>query len=175
MWRTDRLTDLPTDTARCRVACPRLEMHNLFAIRPTCWNTHMLLNWISLKYIALNPFHTVVWEYAKNNRHRRQAFNNCRSTLVNRCAYLHTRTNSETMFINYLPSPDVGRDTVFHFGSANSKLEEMFRTNNITLFFYKNLVYRNIKPLNSSKIKNIVVILLVAISFKGFRKKMTFL
>ena len=23
---TDRLTDLPTDTARCRVACPRLKM-----------------------------------------------------------------------------------------------------------------------------------------------------
>ena len=47
-----------------------------------------------------------------------------------------------------------------------------------TLFiFYKNLVYKNIKPWNSSKIKNAVVILLVAIfiSFEGFRKKMTFL
>ena len=43
-----------------------------------------------------------------------------------------------------------------------------------TLFiFYKNLVYKNIKPWNRSKIKNIVVILLVAISisFEGFRKK----
>ena len=35
-----------------------------------------------------------------------------------------------------------------------------------TLFvFYKNLVYKNIKPWNRSKIKNVVVILPVAISF----------
>ena len=94
-------------------------------------NARMLLNWISQEYVALNPFHTVVWKYAEDNRCRRQAFNNCRSTMVNRCGYLHTRTRSETMFINYLPSPDVGRDTVFHFGSTNSKLEEMFRANSL--------------------------------------------
>ena len=47
-----------------------------------------------------------------------------------------------------------------------------------TLFiFYKNLVYKNIKPWNCWKIKNTVVILLVAISisFEDFRKTMTFL
>ena len=45
------------------------------------------------------------------------------------------------------------------------------------LFSYKNLVYKNIKALNCSKIKNIAVILLVAISisFEGFGKEMTFL
>ena len=43
-----------------------------------------------------------------------------------------------------------------------------------TLFFlYKNLVYRNIKASKCPKIKNIVVILLVAIfiSFEGFSQK----
>ena len=46
-----------------------------------------------------------------------------------------------------------------------------------TLLFYKNLVYKNIQAWNRSKIKNIVVILLVAISisFEGFGQKMTFL
>ena len=39
-------------------------------------------------------------------------------------------------------------------------------------FFSKNLVYKNIKAPNRSKIKNIVVILLVAISiFKTLDKK----
>ena len=40
-------------------------------------------------------------------------------------------------------------------------------------FFYKNLVYKNIKALKCPRIKNVVVILLVAISisFKGFEKK----
>ena len=45
-----------------------------------------------------------------------------------------------------------------------------------TLFIlYKNLVYKNIKAWNCSKIKNIVVILLVAIFifFEGFDQKMT--
>ena len=48
----------------------------------------------------------------------------------------------------------------------------------ITLFiFYKNLVYKNIKVWNCSKIKNIVVISLVviSISFEGFGHKITFL
>ena len=42
--------------------------------------------------------------------------------------------------------------------------------------FYKNLVYKNFKAWNNSKIKNIVVILLLAISisFKGFNKKWCF-
>ena len=42
-----------------------------------------------------------------------------------------------------------------------------------TFFFYKNLVYKNIKASNRLKIKNIVVILLVAISisFKTLDKK----
>ena len=47
-----------------------------------------------------------------------------------------------------------------------------------TLFIiYKNLVYKNIKAWNHSKIKIIVIILLVAISisFHGFSQKMTFL
>ena len=41
-------------------------------------------------------------------------------------------------------------------------------------FFYENLVYKNIKASNISKIKNIVVISLVAVSvsFEGFEKKM---
>ena len=30
MWRTDRHIDLPTNTARCRVACPRLKSSSLF-------------------------------------------------------------------------------------------------------------------------------------------------
>ena len=40
-------------------------------------------------------------------------------------------------------------------------------------FFYKNLVYKNIKASKCPKIKNVVVILLVAISisFEGFEKK----
>ena len=44
-------------------------------------------------------------------------------------------------------------------------------------FFYKNLVHKNVKALKCPKIKNVVVILLVAISisFEGFEKKMTFL
>ena len=44
-------------------------------------------------------------------------------------------------------------------------------------FSYKNLVYKNIKAWNCFKIKNIVVILLVAISisFEGFGQKMMFL
>ena len=43
-------------------------------------------------------------------------------------------------------------------------------------FFYKNLVYKNIKASKCPKIKNVVVVLLVAISisFEGFEKKMTF-
>ena len=47
-----------------------------------------------------------------------------------------------------------------------------------TLFiFYKDLVFKNIKAWNCSRIKNIVVILLVAISisFEGFGQEMTFL
>ena len=44
-------------------------------------------------------------------------------------------------------------------------------------FFYKNLVYKNIKASKCLEIKNIVVLLLVAISisFEGFGKKVTFL
>ena len=52
-----------------------------------------------------------------------------------------------------------------------------FRTKGTLFFFYKNLVYKNIKASKCSKIKNVVVILLVAISisFEGFKNKMTFL
>ena len=48
---------------------------------------------------------------------------------------------------------------------------------NTPFFFYKNLVYKNVKASKCPKIKNVVVTLLVAISisFKGFGKKMTFL
>ena len=51
------------------------------------------------------------------------------------------------------------------------------KAKNTLFIFYKNLVYKNIKAWNRSKIKNIVVILLVAISvsFEGFDQKMTFL
>ena len=47
----------------------------------------------------------------------------------------------------------------------------------IFFFFYKNLVYKNVKASKCPKIKNVVVILLVAISisFEGFEKKMMFL
>ena len=49
-----------------------------------------------------------------------------------------------------------------------------FYLNNRTLFFfYKNVVYKNVKASKYPKIKNVVVILLVAISiyFRGFEKK----
>ena len=41
----------------------------------------------------------------------------------------------------------------------------------ICKYLYKNLVYKNVKASKCPKIKNVVVILLVAISFEGFEKK----
>ena len=63
-------------------------------------------------------------------------------------------------------------NTIVWFHSGKSK-KFLFNT---LFMFYKNLVCKNIKPWNCSEIKNIVVILLVAISifFEGFRKIMTF-
>ena len=81
----------------------------------------------SLDFII--TFLSVLWEYADDDRSRRQSYTNVRGTLTNRCDYPHVKTNSDTMFVNFLRNPDVGRDTFVHFGSKNGILEKMFKTN----------------------------------------------
>ena len=75
------------------------------------------------------PCYTETWTYAEDPRARRQAFNNLCTTMMSRCYYMHVRTNSECVFINYLSKPDVGRDTSIHFSPQKSQLAELFHAN----------------------------------------------
>ena len=68
------------------------------------------------------------------------------------------------------------KSSIRTFKNPQSYLETLYQ-NDIHFVFYKNPVNKNIKASKCPKIKNGVVISLVAISisFEGFEKKMTFL
>ena len=69
------------------------------------------------------------WEYAQDSKSRRQSYANLRETMTNKCKYLHARTKSEAIFINYLSRPDVGRDTYAFISPQDNVLQKLYTRN----------------------------------------------